>query len=97
MKKEEYIEIKNLSISENLYKFVNNELLPGSKISTTNFWNDFSISVHELAKKNKELLEIREDLQKKIDDFHKKRKGIFNVKEYQKFLYKINFQKLISF
>tara|TARA_B100001250_G_scaffold124866_1_gene106130 strand:+ start:3108 stop:5258 length:2151 start_codon:yes stop_codon:yes gene_type:complete len=93
MKKEEYIEIKNLSISENLYKFVNNELLPGSKISTTRFWNDFSISVHELAKKNKELLEIREDLQKRIDDFHKKRKGIFNVKEYQKFLYKINYIK----
>ena len=81
MKKEEYIEIKNLSISENLYKFINDELLPGSKISSTNFWNDFSSSVHELAKKNKELLEIREDLQNKIDNFHKKRKGIFNIKE----------------
>ena len=93
MKKEEYIEIKNLSISENLYKFINDELLPGSKISSTNFWNDFSSSVHELAKKNKELLEIREDLQNKIDNFHKKRKGIFNIKEYQKFLYKINYIK----
>ena len=41
MKKEEYIEIKNLSISENLYKFINDELLPGSKISSTNFWKDF--------------------------------------------------------
>ena len=74
--KEKYIKIKNLSISEKLLNFVNKELLPGTKIKKENFWNGFDKYVHELAPKNKELLEKREKLQKKIDDWHKdNRKG----------------------
>ena len=53
MTKEQYIEIKNLSISENLYRFVNNEILPGTKISSSSFWSNFSLAAHELAKKIK--------------------------------------------
>ena len=59
MKKEQYIEIKKLTISENLYNFVNKSLLPGTGISSNNFWNGFSKNIHELTKKNKELLEKR--------------------------------------
>jgi len=80
--KEKYIKIKNLSISVKLFKFDNNELLPGTKIKKENFWNGFNKAVHELTPKNKELLEIRDELQKKIDDWHKKRKGNkFNFKK----------------
>ncbi len=94
MTKEQYIEIKNLSISENLYRFVNNEVLPGTKISSSNFWSNFSLAAHELTKKNKDLLEIREDLQIKIDTYNKKNKGKeFKVKEYEKFLYEIGYIK----
>ncbi len=94
MTKEQYIEIKNLSISENLYRFVNNEILPGTKISSSNFWSNFSLAAHELAKKNKHLLEVREDLQIKIDTYNKKNKGKeFKVKEYEKFLYQIGYIK----
>ena len=73
MKKEKYIEIKNLTVSENLYSFVSKNLLPGIGISNSDFWNGFSKNIHELTSKNKELLEKREELQKKIDNFHKKR------------------------
>ena len=52
MKKEAYIQFKNLSISERLFKFVNNEILPGTKISSSNFWSGFSKTVHKLSKKN---------------------------------------------
>ena len=94
MTKEQYIEIKNLSISENLYRFVNNEILPGTKISSSSFWSNFSVAAHELAKKNKDLLEIREELQIKIDTYNKKNKGKeFKVKEYEKFLYQIGYIK----
>ena len=50
----------------------------------------FSKYVHELAPKNKKLLEIREKLQKKIDDWHKEtKKGEnINIKKYTKFLKK---------
>tara|TARA_A100000164_G_C21924049_1_gene782153 strand:- start:71 stop:2224 length:2154 start_codon:yes stop_codon:yes gene_type:complete len=94
MKKERYVDIKNLSISEKLYNFVNNELLPGTKISITSFWNSFSSSIHELAKKNREILEVREELQKKIDIYHKKNIGSeFKIKVYEKFLRKIGYIK----
>ena len=50
--------------------------------------------VHELAPKNKELLKLREDLQKKIDDWHIKNKGNeINLDEYKKFLIEIDYLK----
>jgi len=55
MKKEQYIEIKKLTISKNLYSFVNKNLLPGTGISNNDFWKGFSKSIHKLTSKNKEL------------------------------------------
>ena len=72
--KEKYIKIKNLSISDKLLNFVNNELLPGTEIKKENFWYGFDKYVHELAPKNKALLEIREKLQTSIDSWHKDKK-----------------------
>ena len=92
--KEKYIKIKNLSVSKKLLNFINNELLPGTKIKKEVFWNGFDKYVHELAPKNKKLLEIREKLQKKIDDWHKDRKGEkINIKKYKEFLTKIGYLK----
>ena len=92
--KEKYKIINNLSVSESLLNFVNNELLTRTKIKKENFWKGFDKYVHELAHKNKELLEIREKLQKKIDDWHKDRRGEkFDVKKYTKFLKKIGYLK----
>ena len=91
---EKYIKIENLSVSNNILNFVNKELLPGTKINKKNFWRGFSKYVHELAPKNKKLLEIRETLQKKIDYWHKDRKGEkINLDKYEKFLRKIGYLK----
>ena len=91
---EKYIKIENLSVSSNILNFVNKELLPGTKINKKNFWRGFSKYVHELAPKNKKLLEIREKLQKKIDYWHKDRKGEkINLDKYEKFLRKIGYLK----
>ena len=74
--------------------FVNNELLPGTGISNEVFWNGLDKCVHELAPKNKKLLENRENLQKKIDVWHKDRKGEnINIKEYINFLEEIGYLK----
>ena len=37
-KVEKYIKIENLSVSDELFKFVNEELLPGTKIIQKDFW-----------------------------------------------------------
>ena len=92
--KEKYIIIKDLSISEKLLNFVNNELLPGTKVNKENFWDGFNKYVHKLAPRNKILLETREKLQKKIDDWHKDNKGEkFDLKKYTQFLKKIGYLK----
>ena len=91
-KKEQFVKIKNLSVSKVLFDFINNELLKGTKIKKNKFWNDFSKTLHELNPINKKLIETREKLQKSIDSWHLERKGKkLNLKEYKKFLSKINY------
>ena len=89
-----YEKVNNLSISKKLLNFVNEELLKDSKISPKKFWSGFDEMVHELASRNKELIEIRKDLQKKINAWHIKNKGNpIEIEEYKKFLKKINYLK----
>ncbi|MBD1153065.1 malate synthase G [Pelagibacterales bacterium SAG-MED24] len=89
-----YKSINNLKISENLLSFVNNELLKDTDIVPEKFWLGFDKAAHALTLKNKELLEIRENLQKKIDEWHKKNKNDqVNIEEYKNFLKKINYLK----
>ena len=66
-----YISLGRLSIASVLLDFVNNELLPGTGIAQENFWIGLDKCAHELAPKNRKLLEIRENLQKEIDIWHR--------------------------
>ena len=87
-----YVSVNKLKVSENLLSFVNDELLKDTEISPEKFWLDFDDAVHELALKNKELIKIRDQLQKKINDWHIKNKGNeINLDEYKKFLKEINY------
>ena len=79
------IEKNGLKISYNLYDFINNEVIPGTDIKVDKFWNSFEKAVHELAPLNKKLIQKREDIQKKIDEWHKKNKE-FDKKKYIEFL-----------
>ncbi len=91
---EKYIEINSLKVSEVLFNFVNNELLKDTEVSSKEFWSKFDKVVHELAPKNKELIKIRDDLQKKIDEWHVKNRGNqINISEYKKFLKEIDYLK----
>ena len=87
-----YIKIKNLSVSLELANFINNELLPSTGLSKNRFWDGLNKYSHELAQKNKNLLEFREILQKKIDIWHRDKKKI-NVKKYTFFLKEIGYLK----
>ena len=35
------INIENLQVDENLFKFINEEAIPGTNISIDNFWSGF--------------------------------------------------------
>ena len=91
---EKYIKINNLQVSEKLSNFVNDELLKNTNVSSENFWLGLEKTLDDLAPKNKQLIKLREDLQKKIDDWHIKNKGKeFNLDEYKKFLLEIGYLK----
>ena len=70
-----YISVGQLSVASKLLDFVNNELLPDTGVATENFWSGLDKCVSKLAPKNRKLLEFRESLQKKIDIWHRDRKG----------------------
>ena len=89
-----YHSVNRLKVSEELFLFVNTELLEGTNISSEEFWKGFDETIHELATKNKELIEIRENLQKKIDKWHIDNKGKeIKIDEYKKFLKDIGYLK----
>ena len=91
-KKEKFLKIFDLSVSNVLVNFINRELLPGTGITKNRFWKGLSETLHELSPKNKKLLETREKIQKSIDSFHLERKDRkFNFYEYKKYLRKINY------
>jgi len=89
-----YVSLGQLSIASKLLSFVNNELLPGTGIEKEIFWNGLDKCAHELAPKNRKLLEFRENLQKKIDYWHKDKKAKkIDIKEYSTFLSEIGYLK----
>ena len=96
-KKEQYIKIKDLSVSKVLYDFINKELFKGLDIEVDDFWSGFNKAIHDLAPKNKKLLDEREKLQKQIDYWHMERKGkVFDIGEYTNFLKKIGYLKEVG-
>ena len=84
--------INNLKVDENLLDFIDNEVIPGTGIDPKKFWSEFDKSIHELSPKNKELIQKRNDIQKKIDQWHLSKKGSnFDKSEYIDFLKSINY------
>ena len=86
------IKINNLQVDEPLFKFLNEEAIPGTNINVDKFWEDFDKAVHNLAPINKELLKKRDQIQKKIDEWHLSKKGAaFEKDQYFNFLKSINY------
>ena len=84
--------VNNLTIDEDLLNFINNEVIPGTDIDSKVFWNSFDEVVHKLAPKNRELIQRREKIQKKIDDWHLSKKGSsIDKSEYFNFLKSIQY------
>ena len=88
----ERVQIGNLSVAKTLYDFINNDAAPGTGVDVEQFWAQFDAIVHDLAPRNRELLEKREQLQAQIDEWHRARKGqAFDLNEYKSFLSEIGY------
>ena len=92
-----YKNVENLKVSEELLNFVDKELLKDTAVSPEKFWSGFSKVVHDLAPKNRELIKIREEIQQKINEWHKSRKGNeISLEEYKDFLKSIGYLKEVG-
>ena len=65
-----YIAKGSLSVSIQLDEFLTSEVLPGLNITADHFWHSLEVIIQEFGPRNRELLELRESMQQKIDDWH---------------------------
>ncbi len=86
----DYVKVGNLQVAQVLYDFINSEAVPGSEVSAVSFWAVLEKIVDELAPKNKELLEKRDELQNRIHEWHKTNTD-FALEEYKSFLRELNY------
>ncbi|MGP4078911.1 malate synthase G [Pseudalkalibacillus sp. R45] len=86
----DYVKVGNLQVAQVLYDFINSEAIPGSEVSADTFWSGLEKIVEELAPKNKALLEKREELQEKINEWHKST-NTFDLETYKSFLKELNY------
>ena len=68
-------EVGDLKIAQELYDLVDQEIAPGLAVDSHAFWSSFDTIVRDLAPKNRELLDKRDDLQTQLDTFHARNKG----------------------
>ncbi|HTF92409.1 MAG TPA: malate synthase G, partial [Verrucomicrobiae bacterium] len=81
------VEIGGLKIDERLYRLVRDEIAPGTGVKADGFWKSLGQIVSDLGPKNRALLEKRDQLQERIDQWHGERSGQpFNLKDYTAFL-----------
>jgi malate synthase len=85
------VEAYGLQVASELYEFVNENAIPGSGVDKDVFWQKLSEIVHELAPKNKALLDKRDALQAKIDGWHQANKGVPDMDAYKSFLGEIGY------
>lgn len=85
------IETNGLQISADLYDFIVNEAMPGTGVEAEGFFKAFGEAVDDLAPKNKALLAKRDDLQAKIDAWHREHGAPIDMKVYKDFLASIGY------
>ncbi|MGO9946746.1 MAG: malate synthase G, partial [Steroidobacteraceae bacterium] len=81
------VTVGQLKIDKALYDFVNDEAIPGSGVEPRKFWDGFAALVPAMAPRNATLLLKRDELQAKIDAWHRQTPGPgFDHAKYKAFL-----------
>src|SRR5690625_3234921 len=85
-----YVQVGKIKVSSLLYDFVNEEALPETGLDQDKFWEDFEKIVVDFTPRNDEILKTRENLQEKINNWHKENKN-FDANKYKSFLKEIGY------
>lgn len=88
---ENYTHAGGLQVANALYRFIQEEALPGSGLNAELFWRQFEELVADLAPVNKRLIEKRDELQATIHGWHTRNRASFDFAAYKSFLRDIGY------
>src|SRR4051812_12644679 len=79
--------VHRLEVATELYRFLEDQVLPGTGVDSAAFWKGFDAIVHDLAPRNVALLAERDRLQAELDRWPKAHPGpIRDMAAYRGFL-----------
>ncbi|MFN3618078.1 MAG: malate synthase G, partial [Aquabacterium sp.] len=85
-------QVHSLQVATELFRFVEDKVLPGTGIDSAKFWAGFDAIVNELAPKNAALLAERDRIQTEMDAWHAANPGpISDMAAYKAHLEKIGY------
>ncbi|HZG60085.1 MAG TPA: malate synthase G [Anoxybacillus sp.] len=88
---QDYVKVGNLQVARIFYEFINTEVLPESGVDSEQFWADLETLVKDLTPKNKALLARRDEIQEKLNEWHRQHRGNFDFDKYKSFLQEIGY------
>ena len=88
----ERIDCAGLQVDAGLHALLENDILPGTDVSPDQFWAGLAAILSDMMPRNAELLDIRADMQSKLDHWHREHpKNAFNAGQYKSFLEEIGY------
>ena len=85
------MKVANLTVADALYRFINEEALPGTGVSSDDFWQSLSAILAEVGPRDEALLQKRDVLQSQLDEWHKANPGAPDLTKYKAFLKEIGY------
>ena len=88
----EIVRLDRVAVHRRLHEFLDREVIPGTGVDERTFWPGFAGMIAELAPDNDALLRRRDELQARIDDWHRRHPGAgFDPSAYEAFLREIGY------
>lgn len=87
----DYVKAGTLQVATELYEFINSEVIPASEVDQEQFWSGLGSLVKDLAPRNKELLKVRDEIQSKLNAWHRENSESFDFEKYKAFLAEIGY------
>ncbi|SOH92237.1 malate synthase [Monaibacterium marinum] len=86
------IEIDGLHVAQEMKDFISTQALPGTGVDEASFWKGLSDLIHTMGPRNRALLAVRQDMQDKIDSWHRDHRGqAHDAAAYTAFLREIGY------
>jgi len=90
--KNETITYNGLEIAKPIYDLIKQDIAPGTGVDVDTFWTELEQIVRDLGPRNTRLLAIRDEMQTRIDDWHRShRDQPHDAKAYKAFLQEIHY------